>query len=79
MAENNPDVVERLHAAAVEEIEHRGLDPALVKWLKSMGKDEFPKDFSVTDTHPAPEGWRDGYWNNLYNALKNELRWINPA
>ena len=72
VAEDNPDVVAKLRAAAVEEIEHRGLDPALVKWLKSEGKDEFPKDFSVTDAHPAPAGWRGGYWNSLYNAFKNE-------
>jgi len=69
VAEQNPDVVRHLHAAAIEEIEKRGLDAALVKWLKSNGKDEFPDNFRVTDASTPPKGWKGGYWNNLYNSI----------
>ena len=69
VAKDNPDVVEKLHAAAIEEIEHRGLDPALADWLKSEGKKEFPKNFRITDASPAPKGWNAGYWNKLYRSL----------
>ena len=47
----------------------RGLDPALVTWLKSEGKGDFPENFRITDAHPAPKGWKGGYWNNLYGSL----------
>ena len=69
VARNNSDVVEKLHAAAIEEIERRGLDLALVEWLKSNGKSEFPDNFRVTDANPAPKGWNAGYWNKLYRSI----------
>ena len=69
VARDNPDVVEELRAAAIEEMEHRGLDPALVEWLKGQGKGEFPKDFRATDANPAPKGWRGGYWNNIHSIF----------
>jgi len=69
VAGDNMDVVERLHAEAIDEIERRGLDPVLVKWLRSYGKDEFPSDFRSTDAHPAPNGWYGGYWNKMFKSF----------
>lgn len=69
VAQDNPDIVEKLYTAAIEEIEHRGLDPALVEWLQSEGKDDFPAHFRTTDAKPAPAGWQAGYWTNLYDAI----------
>ncbi|MFQ6041194.1 MAG: sulfatase [Candidatus Poribacteria bacterium] len=69
VAKDNPDVVEKLRTAAIEEMEHRGLDPALVEWLKSNGKSEFPNNFRITDANPAPKGWQAGYWNKLYRSI----------
>lgn len=71
VAKDNSDVVKKLHAAAIEEITRRGLDPGLVEWLGNNGKSEFPEKFQVTDANPAPKGWSGGYWNNLYNSLGN--------
>ena len=42
VANEHPDVVAKLHAAAVDEIERRGTDPALIAWLRSGGEDAFP-------------------------------------
>ena len=69
VAADHPQVVERLYAAALAEIAHRGLDPALLAWLKSQGKIEFPTDYRVTDANPLPKGWRNGYWLNMYESL----------
>lgn len=69
VAEANPEVVQRLYAAALAEIERRGLDPALVEWLKSEGKGACPTHYQVTDAAPPPKGWRGGYWNNLVSAI----------
>jgi arylsulfatase A-like enzyme len=69
VAQNHPDVVRDLHTAAIDEIIRRGLDPALVAWLRSKGTRPFPMEFRVTDAKPAPEGWRAGYWGRFYNSL----------
>jgi len=69
VAKDNPDIVEKLHAAAIEEIEHRGLDHTLVEWLKNNGESEFPDNFRITDANPAPKGWTAGYWNKLYRSI----------
>ena len=68
-AADHQDIVAELYSAAMMEIEHRGLDPALVEWLKSEGKIDFPENFRVTDAHPAPAGWYGSYWNKYNNAL----------
>ena len=69
VAADHPRVVERLRAAALSEIAHRGLDPALLDWLRSEGQAEFPTDYRVTDAQPLPKGWRNGYWLNMYESL----------
>jgi arylsulfatase A-like enzyme len=65
VAAQHPEVVAALRAAALEEIERRGLDPALMAWLGSEGKQPFPTEYRATDAHPAPPGWRT-YFQNLY-------------
>ena len=52
----HPNVVERLRAAAIDEIAHRGLDPALLAWLRAEGQDRVPDDYRVTDANPLPPG-----------------------
>jgi len=67
VAADHPDVVSELHAAAVEEIARRGLDPALVEWLRRHGQGECPREFRVTDAHPVPPGWSP-YWARYYQG-----------
>ncbi len=69
MAAEHPDIVERLRAAAMDEIAHRGLDPALLAWLKAEGRSEFPDRYRVTDAHPLPPGWRNAYWLNMHETF----------
>ena len=56
-------------AAAIDEIARRGLDPALLVWLRAAGKTEFPDTYRVTDANPLPPGWRNGYWLNMYETF----------
>jgi arylsulfatase A-like enzyme len=67
VAADHPGVVERLRAAAIEEIARRGLDPALLDWLRREGHAPYPTDYQVSDAHPAPPGWRT-YFQNLYHG-----------
>lgn len=69
VAADHPEIVERLYAAALAEIAHRGLDPRLLAWLESQGQDEFPAEYRVTDANPLPKGWRNSYWLNMYESL----------
>ena len=63
----HPQVVRRLHAAAVDEIERRRADPALVEWLRSSGEKEPPTDCRFYDGWPGPEGYTQ-YWNRVYRG-----------
>jgi len=65
MAGDHPTVVEALHAAAIDEIEHRGADPALVEWLRSYGESEFPTTCRFWEGYPGPAGYT-AYFNRLY-------------
>jgi hypothetical protein len=67
VAGEHSDVVQALRSAAIAEIERRGLDPALVRWLREEGRGEFPEGARITDAHPAPAGWHQ-YWNNIYRG-----------
>jgi hypothetical protein len=69
VAAAHPEIVEPLRAAALREIAHRGLDPALLAWLKAEGKTEFPSEYRVTDANPLPKGWRNAYWLNMHESL----------
>ncbi|MBD3181879.1 sulfatase-like hydrolase/transferase [Candidatus Poribacteria bacterium] len=70
IAQDNTAIVSKMHAEAINEIERRGLDPELLKWLRSNGENQFPESFQVTDAHPAPAGWVGGYWNKMYKSMK---------
>jgi len=67
VAPQHPDIVARLREAAIGELLRRGLDTALWSWLRSEGRTPFPDQFSVTDAHPAPAGWRH-YFHALYHG-----------
>jgi len=64
-AAQHPDVVERLHAAAIDEVERRGADPALMAWLRGGGTGEFPTDCRFFDGWPSPPGY-EPYFQRLY-------------
>lgn len=67
VAADHPEVVEWLRTAAVAEIGRRGLDPALLAWLHSEGREPFPATFRITDTHPPAPGWHT-YFTDLYHG-----------
>jgi len=60
----NPDVARGLHAAALDEIERRGADPALVAWLRSGGEEAFPAQARFFDNGPPPSGY-SAYFGRL--------------
>ena len=59
------DVVKRLHAAALDELERRGTDPAVMTWLRTAGETAFPKEAKFFENWPPPKGYRP-YFNRLY-------------
>ncbi len=65
VAASYPLVVEELHAAAIDEIERRGTDSALMDWLRSQGESEFPTRCRFWDFYPSPAGWST-YFGRLY-------------
>jgi len=65
VAADHLSVVEELHAAAIDEIEHRGTDPVLVDWLRRSGETEFPTECRFWDGYPGPAGYT-AYFNRLY-------------
>ena len=67
VASEHPDVVAKLHAAAIDEIERRGTDPALMAWLRSGGEAPFPADAIYWDGYPGPAGYRP-YFGKLYTG-----------
>jgi hypothetical protein len=56
VAAAHPQVVEELHRAAWAEIQRRGADPALVSWLASGGRGEFPASACFYDGYPRMVG-----------------------
>ncbi|MHC4983044.1 MAG: sulfatase [Planctomycetota bacterium] len=67
VAAQHPDVVDRLHAAAVEELERRGTDKAIMKWLRAGGKGKFPEKAKFFEYYPAPAGYTQ-YWTRIYTG-----------
>ena len=65
--DQHPDLVAKLHAAAIDEIERRGTDPALMAWLRSGGEDAFPAEANYWDGFPGPAGYRP-YFGKLYTG-----------
>jgi hypothetical protein len=64
-AQDNPAVVADLHAKGLREIERRGIDPALLAWIKSRGESEFPIDCRFWDGWPGPAGY-EVYFRHSY-------------
>jgi len=58
VAGENADVVARLHAGALNEVERRGAHPALMAWLRSAGEKPFPKSCRFFDGWPGPGGFQ---------------------
>lgn len=67
VSEENPEVVRSLHQRAIEEVARRGADPALVDWLESEGKAEWPTDIEYWDGYPGPAGYVS-YFSRLYTG-----------
>ena len=66
-AASNAGVLEELHAKAVAELERRGADPRLMKWLRSGGEAEFPTECVFWDGWPGPAGFTQ-YFTRLYEG-----------
>jgi arylsulfatase A-like enzyme len=64
IAADNPEVVERLHARALAELEHRGAAPELMQWLRTRGETEFPTGCRLWDGLAPQDTWKV-YWTNL--------------
>ncbi len=62
--DNNPDVVNRLHAAGIRELGRRGTAPEIMDWIKAGGEGEFP-DVPLYDPWPKPAGYKP-YFNIAY-------------
>ena len=67
VAADHPDVVKRLHAAALAEIRRRGLDPALADWLEGGAVGDCPPDCSFWDGWPDDSG-HYAYFARLYQG-----------
>ncbi len=62
---DHPEVVEAMHAAALDELERREIDPTLMAWLRKGGGDGFPAVCRCYDGWPGPAGYR-AYFGRLY-------------
>lgn len=59
------DVVAKMHAAGLDELERRGMDAALMKWLRAGAEAAFPEDCRFWDGYPGPAGYTP-YFNRLF-------------
>jgi len=66
VSDDHPAVRDRLRSAAVEELDRRGLDPAVRDWLESEGETPFPGEYEATDASGRPPGWQT-YFNHPFN------------
>ena len=65
VAADHAEVVQRLHARALDEVERRGIDPSLMAWLRSGGEADFPEDATFWDGYPGPAEFRP-YFSRTY-------------
>lgn len=65
VASRNAGLVSALHAAAIDKVERRGADPALVTWLRSQGEGGWPRGRRSWDGYPGPAGFQ-AYFQRLY-------------
>ncbi len=62
---DHPDIVAKLHAAGVEELERRGADHELINWIRSGGTLPFPAKRPLYDGAPMPLGYEQ-YFKRVY-------------
>ena len=60
---DHPKVVQEMHAAAIGEIERRGADPVLIKWIRDGGDANPPAQFKS----PARSGYYP-YFGRIYSG-----------
>ena len=65
VSDHNADVVERLHADALDELKRRGTDPALMRWLRDGGRGDWPAECRFWDGYPGPAGFTP-YFGRIY-------------
>lgn len=63
----HPGIVKELHAAALDEIQRRGLDPKLMAWLKNGGDEPLPEDCRFWDGWPGYPGFHP-YFRDIYTG-----------
>ncbi|MCD6360367.1 MAG: sulfatase [Armatimonadetes bacterium] len=63
VAAEHPDLVQRLHAAGLEEIARRDIDTRLLEWLRSGGEARFPEDARFFEGWPGPPGYKMYFQN----------------
>jgi arylsulfatase A-like enzyme len=63
----NQSKVDELYPVVMKELELRGTHPALMEWLRSQGKSEFPKDIKYAHGWPPPPGFAC-YYKRLYTG-----------
>jgi len=57
IASDNETAVARLHEQAINALERRGADAALVDWLRRGGESDFPTECRFWDGWPGPAGY----------------------
>ncbi len=67
VAGDHADVVRRLHAETLDEIERRGAHPDLMAWLRSGGETPFPVACPKHAAWPKPAGY-ESYFNRCYRG-----------
>ncbi len=65
--EHMPDRVQALHAAGLNELERRGTEEALIRWLRDGGETGLPDDTPLFRGWPKPAGYRP-YFQRLYHG-----------
>ncbi|MBN1669853.1 MAG: sulfatase [Kiritimatiellae bacterium] len=65
-AAQQPEVVQRLHKAGLDEIARRGIDPKLLAWLRNAGETEFPTGCTFFRGGARPKGY-ESYWSWYYH------------
>ena len=70
VAAGHQEIVERLWATALDEIERRGTDPGLMAWLRSNGEAEFPSECRFWEGWPGPASFTP-YFNRLYRGWQD--------
>ena len=62
-----PDVALGLYSRRLDELERRGCDPRLMRWVRRAGTEPFPSTCRFHDGWPGPPGYTQ-YFNRLYHG-----------